>query len=172
MPWPTGVKKFWSFFRGWCYVLKDQRSFLNVIKVLLTCNFIYVLLCCSPPPASCIHSKNISLHIFQMNEFNFDINPILVFYECRSSCQKGPHFLEVQQILDEKLFHCKFMLNKHYFSQTQTKLSSLLWQICTICMHSCLNIVNTFYKSNEHITKIIKVVKEKKVQKHVSYSYP
>ena len=97
-----------------------------------------------------------------MNEFNSDINPILVFYECRSSCQKGPHFIKVQQILDEKLFHCKSMLNKHYSRQTQTKLSILLWQICTICMHSCLNIVNTFYKSNEHITKIIKVVKEKK----------
>ena len=79
------------------------------------------------------------------------------FYECRSSCQKGPHFLEVQQILD-KLFYCKFMLNKQNFSQTQTKLFSLLWQICTICMQWT------------YITKIIKVWK-KKVQKHVSYSY-
>ena len=152
----------------------------NVIKELQPSNFIYVLLCCSPPPASCIHFKNIlEFTPFERSPTTYFfkwMNSILTltqFYECRSSCQKGPHFLEVQQILD-KLFYCKFMLNKQNFSQTQTKLFSLLWQICTICMHSCLNIVNTFYKSNEpiHITKIIKVVKEKKVQKHVSYSYP
>ena len=98
----------------------------------------------------CSTSKETPLHIFQMNEFNSDINPILVFYECRSSCQKGPHFLEIQQILDEKFFHCIFMLNKHYFSQIQTKLSSLLWPICTMYMHSCLNIhtyLGTFYET-------------------------